>query len=130
MAVATALDRFMTWSQVTDMARRGISFGGHGMDHHLLTRVPTEVMRAEIHESRAAFDAHAISDVPTFSYPNGYWTEPIRQEVDAAGYRLGFGTRRGFVSCDDDRLTIHRLNVHEGMTGSGPMFLARIVGLL
>ena len=67
--------------------------------------------------------------VPTFSYPNGYHTPAIVERTRAAGFRLAFITRRGFVSCDNDPLTIPRLNVHESVTGSAPMLVARIVGL-
>lgn len=125
-----SVDRFVDWAQVEAMSRSGVAFGGHGMDHHLLTQVPADVVKSEIHECRDALAARSITALPTFSYPNGYWTPQVRQEVEAAGYRLAFVTKRGFVSSQDDPLTIRRLNVHEAMTASNPMFLARVVGLL
>jgi hypothetical protein len=67
--------------------------------------------------------------VAAFSYPNGNWTRDIANTVKAAGYRFAFTTRSGLVACGDERFTLPRLNIHEAMTSSAPMFLARVVGL-
>lgn len=123
-------DGFMNWGEVEAMSASGVAFGGHGAEHHLLTQVSPDEVRSEIGESKRMLDTRLNAKVATFSYPNGYWTPEIRSEVEAAGFRVAFVTRRGFVSCDDDPLTVKRLNVHEAMTGSNPMFLARVVGLL
>jgi peptidoglycan/xylan/chitin deacetylase (PgdA/CDA1 family) len=123
-------DGFMGWEEVAAMASDGIAFGGHGADHHLLTQVPLDTARAEIVESKRVLDAKLPAPVTTFSYPNGYWTPEVKALVRDAGYRLAFVTKRGFVSCTDDPFTVGRLNVHQAMTSSKPMLLARIVGLL
>ena len=46
------------------------------------------------------------------------------------GFGVAFTTERGFVTCNDDRFTLRRVNVHEDMTRTMPMFLARVTGLL
>jgi peptidoglycan/xylan/chitin deacetylase (PgdA/CDA1 family) len=125
-----AVDGFMTWDQVHEMARHDIAFGGHGAEHRLLTYVSADEARSEIGESRAMMATRFADTVPTFSYPNGYFTSAIADTVRASGYRLAFTTDRGFVRTGDNPFALGRLNVHEGMTDTTPMFLARIVGLL
>ncbi len=122
-------DGFMDWEQIGQMARQGIAFGGHGVEHRLLTQVPSDEARGEIHGAKEVLDGRLKDVVPTFSYPNGYWTPEIVDMVKASGYRLAFITHRGLVSCGDDRFTLRRLNIHESVTDTTPMFLARIVGL-
>jgi len=123
------VDGFLTWQQVERMARAGIAFGGHGAEHRLLTQVSIDEARLEIGHARRVLEMTPGCDVTSFCYPNGYVTPAVAEEVKAAGYRLAFITRRGAVSCWDDPFTIRRLNVHEAMTSSAPMFLARLVGL-
>jgi peptidoglycan/xylan/chitin deacetylase (PgdA/CDA1 family) len=122
-------DGFMSWADVATLQRQGITFGGHGAEHRLLTYVSPEEVRSELRESFAAVTGRLAEPVPTFSYPNGYVNDAIVDETGRTGYRLAFITQRGPVTHDAAPLTIKRLNVHEAMTDTAPMFLARIVGL-
>lgn len=124
------VDGFIGWHDVRAMAAHGIAFGCHGAEHLLLTEVPVAEAQVDIHASKREFDARINHLVPTFSYPNGYYTPEIVEAVRTSGFRLAFVTRRGFVSSADDRFTIARLNVHESVTATTPTFLARVLGLL
>ena len=123
-----ATDGFMSWEQVQSMGTHRVAFGAHGVEHLLLSKVSPEEAEHEIRESWTVVDARLKPAVKTFSYPNGYTTPDVVGRVKAAGYRLAFVTRWGFVSPASDPLTLPRRNVHEGGTASGPMFLARLMG--
>jgi peptidoglycan/xylan/chitin deacetylase (PgdA/CDA1 family) len=129
METLAEIDGFIGWTEVQAMAREGISFGGHGVDHLLLTQVSGEEADTEIRVSKQVIEERLQEPVLTFSYPNGYLTPEIAGKVKKFGYRLGFITRRGFVSTSDDPFTVRRLNVHEAAAKTTPMFLARVVGL-
>jgi len=122
-------DGFMSWEEAARLANEGVAFGGHGVEHHLLTQVPGDVVRAEAEGSMDVVSRTFGRPPLAFSYPNGYVNAGVVATVQAAGYRLGFITRRGHVSCDDNPLLIKRLNIHDEMTDTAPMFLARLVGL-
>jgi peptidoglycan/xylan/chitin deacetylase (PgdA/CDA1 family) len=122
-------DGFIDWSQVETMARQGVTFGGHGIDHLLLTQVSDAQADAEIEGSRRALDAQLREPTPTFSYPNGYWTPRVAAKVKSMGYRLAFIAQGGPVTCDDDPWTLRRVNIHESVTNTDALFLARLVGL-
>jgi peptidoglycan/xylan/chitin deacetylase (PgdA/CDA1 family) len=123
------VDSFMDWEQATAMSAHGIAFGGHGAEHYLLTQVSSEVAQSEIEQSIEVVRHRFPGTVPTFGYPNGSWTRSVAQQVAAAGYELAFTTQPGHVSCDDDPFSLPRMNIHEDMTHTTPMFMARLVGL-
>lgn len=127
--VLASTDGFIDWAQVREMSARGVSFGGHGMEHFLLTQVPPDIVSSEVRGSKAALDTRVGEPVPTFSYPNGYWTPDAAAAVRAAGYRLAFIAQGGPVRCDDDPFTLRRVNIHQTVTDSTPLFYARLVGL-
>jgi peptidoglycan/xylan/chitin deacetylase (PgdA/CDA1 family) len=122
-------DAFMDWSHVEAMATKGVAFGGHGAEHYLLTEVSTEIAQSEIQQSIDMVRQRFAGTVPAFGYPNGSWTPAVARQVEAAGYQLAFTTQPGHVSCNDDRFSLRRMNIHEDMTNTTPMFLARLVGL-
>lgn len=124
-----ATDGFIDWTQVHSMARQGVTFGGHGVDHLLLTQASDEQADAEIDGSKVALDERLREPTPTFSYPNGYWTPRVAAKVKSVGYRLAFIAQGGSVTCDDDPWTLRRVNIHESVTDTEALFLARLVGL-
>lgn len=122
-------DAFMAWSEVESLAREGVAFGGHGAEHRRLALLPSDERDAEIHHSKAVLASRLSPDVWAFAYPNGSCNDEVAAAVGAAGYELAFTTEPGVVTCGDNPLLLRRVNMHEDMTGSAPMFLARLVGL-
>lgn len=123
-------DTFIDWRQAEQMAREGVTFGGHGANHRLLARLPADEMKAEVQHAKAAVDSRFASMVASFSYPNGSWNREVAECVRATGYRMAFTTVPGFVACDDDPFALRRQNVHESATDTTPMFVASILGLI
>jgi peptidoglycan/xylan/chitin deacetylase (PgdA/CDA1 family) len=122
-------DRLMSWSQAREMAREGVTFGGHGATHSILTALPPEAVREEVETARETLERELPAPVTAFSYPNGDWNREVADAVDGAHYRVAFSMRRGPVAAGSDHLAVCRINIHEDVTSSTPMFLARIVGL-
>jgi peptidoglycan/xylan/chitin deacetylase (PgdA/CDA1 family) len=123
------LDTFIDWTQVELLERNGFAFGGHGAEHCVLTQVSPSIARCEVESSKRVLEARLAHSVQAFAYPNGGWNADIAQTVKAAGYRLAFTIESGHVSCDDDHFALRRVNMHEGMTRSTPMFMARLAGI-
>jgi peptidoglycan/xylan/chitin deacetylase (PgdA/CDA1 family) len=122
-------DAFMTWDQVREMAGGGISFGGHGVTHRLLTTLSRAEVETEIVGSRAALDRELPGHAIAFCYPNGDWNRAVAEVVQAHGFRLAFSTERGLAGPDNERFAIRRINMHEDVTRSVPLFLARLAGV-
>jgi peptidoglycan/xylan/chitin deacetylase (PgdA/CDA1 family) len=120
---------FLSWDEVKIMARDGIDFGSHGKSHVILPAVDTREAEREIRESKEILEKNLGQKVDAFSYPNGDCDASVAKAVQDQGYRVAFGTEQGFVCPGADPFRIRRVNIHQDMTGSIPMFLARIVGL-
>jgi peptidoglycan/xylan/chitin deacetylase (PgdA/CDA1 family) len=127
---STTPDTFMDWAEVHEMAGAGVTFGGHGADHVPLADVPVQTAEAEIREARDTMRARATGAALAFAYPNGSYNGEVVRLVKSAGYRLAFTTRPGRIQADDDPFTLKRVNIHEAMTRTPPMFLARVLGVL
>lgn len=122
-------DTFLSWEDVRAMAADGVTFGAHGTEHRPLGTLPSAEADHEVRESMRVVADQVGAPVLGLSYPNGSVTPAVGAMVAAAGYRAAFTTEPGTVSVDDDRFLLRRVNIHEDMTRSTPMFLARIVGL-
>jgi peptidoglycan/xylan/chitin deacetylase (PgdA/CDA1 family) len=61
----------LTWEQVREMSRSGISFGAHTVTHPVLSQVDTNVLRSEIESSKAEIESNTAQPVRTFAYPFG-----------------------------------------------------------
>lgn len=124
------LDTFVDWAEVDSMTQAGVAFGGHGADHRVLAQVPPDVVRYEVETSKRVLDARLRGRVYAFAYPNGAWNAAVAAVVREAGYRLAFTIEPGPVSYRDDLFALRRVSIHEDMTRSTPMFLARLTGVL
>jgi peptidoglycan/xylan/chitin deacetylase (PgdA/CDA1 family) len=123
-------ESFLSWEDVLTMSRGGIDFGSHGMRHEILTNISPEAVREEAQTSKAIIEGRIRKSVHAFSYPNGNHDAGVRKCVQECGYRIAFGTSRGFAGVEDDPLSLKRVNVHDDVTREVPMFLSSILGIL
>ena len=122
-------DTFIDWDQVDEMCRHGVTFGGHGADHRVLTQVSPELVRFEVATSKAVLDARLSTPARSFAYPNGGWNDAVAAAVRDGGYEFAFTIEPGHVSCDDNAMALRRMTMHDDMTRSAPMFMARLAGV-
>lgn len=123
------VDTFMTWAQAREMACDGVSFGGHGATHRILTQLSPDELEDELGTVRRTMMRELHADVRTFSYPNGDWNRDVAAAVLRERYTLAFVMDRGPVECGDNPMAVRRVNMFEDVSRSAPMFLARVLGL-
>src|SRR6185369_16235015 len=98
----------LTWAQIREMQRDGVTIGSHTVSHPHLTRLSAEALARELTESRAAIAAETGVATDLFCYPHGDEDEAVRAAVRAAGYRLAVATRPGPVTAGSDPLALAR----------------------
>jgi len=64
-------DLVLSWDEVREMSRRGISFGAHSVNHPILSQLPLDEAEKEILDSRRHIEKELEREVTTFCYPNG-----------------------------------------------------------
>jgi peptidoglycan/xylan/chitin deacetylase (PgdA/CDA1 family) len=126
---ASTPDRFMSWDQVQEMAQGPVTFGSHAVSHRILPRLPPDEQQRELSQSRAILEDQLGRTISLLAYPNGDYNDQVCRFAREAGYRMAFTTEPGMVSDTIDPFRVRRVNIHEGMTYSLPMFHCRILGI-
>lgn len=119
----------LTWAQVADIARGGITVGAHTHRHYILSNLDMAAAREDIATSLALIRDRVGSEPRGFAYPNGavgdYSPETIRV-LEELGVRWACTTRCGFATSSSHPLEIPR--IHTSMD-TLPLFAARLAGL-
>lgn len=121
---STAVDKTMTWEQIAELRAGGVTFGSHTSTHEILTTLSASQAEHELVSSREAIQQKLGGSCHLFSYPNGNYSEQVRELVAQAGYKLAFLDQEpGVWTRDCDPLLIPRVNVCEyHMVDSGGNF--------
>ena len=107
------LPGFVSWEQVTAMARDGIAIGSHTMHHAYLPLVRDERLQEEVAESKRVIEQHIGGPVHFISYPVGGFTPQVQALVKQAGYRGACTTNRTLTRDVIDRYALRRVKVTE-----------------
>jgi peptidoglycan/xylan/chitin deacetylase (PgdA/CDA1 family) len=92
----------------------GVKFGSHTQSHEILTRVPPGKAYRELKESKREVEERLGDSCLLFSYPNGDWSQPVRDFVAQLGYRFAFTNQQGVWTRECDPFLIPRVNLWEG----------------
>ena len=117
------VDRTLTWEQLANMARAGVTIGSHTQTHKILTAVPEDCAISEVWTSKAAIERRLHRSCSLFSYPNGGHSPLLEQLVEAAGYERAFSMATGAWDPRSSPYAIPRINICEqSVTGPGGRF--------
>jgi peptidoglycan/xylan/chitin deacetylase (PgdA/CDA1 family) len=122
-------------AQLAAMARAGHEIAGHTATHPVLTCEPVESVREELEASKRQIESWIGGPVTGFCYPNGSWSEGVRQACVDAGYAYATTTRRHINAAGQDVMTLGRRWISPdnstGLRGghSGAVFAAEVLGL-
>jgi glycosyltransferase involved in cell wall biosynthesis/peptidoglycan/xylan/chitin deacetylase (PgdA/CDA1 family) len=115
----------LTWPELRELARDGVTVGAHTRTHPRLTHVPFDVARGEIRGSYDDLRRELGTVAPVFSYPFGYHNDRVVDEVRNAGFELAVTCRSGINRFRvDDTLRLRRTNVTRRTTRG--IFAARL----
>ncbi len=104
----------LSWSNVNELIKNGVSIGSHTLSHPLMTCIKNpEELRKEILESGEMIKSRTGTFPLSFSYPFGLWNETCREIVSAAGYQMAFGVQnRRYSSQNDHTFSIPRIELY------------------
>lgn len=97
--------------EILEMAKSGIEFGSHTVNHRHLDKIPAEDVKYEVEESKKHIEDLLQNPCKTFAYPAGFFNETAQKAVKKAGYLAAFSTIYG----DDEKLNLYSLNRAEIM---------------
>jgi peptidoglycan/xylan/chitin deacetylase (PgdA/CDA1 family) len=121
-------DLMMRSEQVVDLARHGVSIGGHTLNHPILSKVPLEVARDEIVGNHRVLTDLLGRPPACFAYPNGKptldYSAAHAEVVREVGYVAAVSTAVGVATLHAHRFQMPRFvpNERHGMS-----FVARML---
>ena len=113
--------RLLDWETIREMARKGISFGGHTANHVVLPLEDESAIENEIISSKKELEEQLNREIVSFAYPNGEYNAKIRQNIANAGYKIAVTTEKRINGQGADVLALGRISLCEestrGITG-------------
>jgi peptidoglycan/xylan/chitin deacetylase (PgdA/CDA1 family) len=120
---------FMTWSEVQELARGGITIGSHTVHHPIMASLDDERRRVEVQESKNEIERQLGRPCKLFSYPNGTaddFDDCDKVNLRNAGYVAAATQIAGVNDKHTDRFALKRLNIGHGHTPQ--LFIAQVSG--
>ena len=114
---ATVPDCMLTWAQLAEMHRLGMTIGAHTLTHPNLPSAGLEAATAEIAGSKARLERELGVPVTLMSYPNGgadrYYTKDLQRVVADNRFAAAASSRNAFAGPDSDLFALERIEVEE-----------------
>jgi peptidoglycan/xylan/chitin deacetylase (PgdA/CDA1 family) len=101
----------LDWSEVADLARRGVAFGAHTRTHPRLDRADEATVDLEVREPRDAIESRLGRPCRLLAYPYGRSTRDVRGRCRL--FDAAFGTRPGLTSARDPLHDLRRIDAHD-----------------
>jgi len=98
----------LTWNQLRELAREGLTLGSHTRTHPIMTQATVEQIRQEVQSSQEDLQREIGACLPIFCYPNGNHNDTVTSVLRALGIRLAFTTLSG----QNELGSTHPLRLH------------------
>jgi peptidoglycan/xylan/chitin deacetylase (PgdA/CDA1 family) len=105
----------LTWSEVRELQKYGISFGSHTATHPQLRSLDKDALKEEIVSSKRSIEEKTGCAVDSFAYPYAFpqteteFKKVLRELLFRAEYQSGVCTIVGRAKCSSDRFFMERL---------------------
>ena len=96
-----------------------VEIGSHGMNHKHLSKLDDNTSVFEIVESKKTLEDLLDTEVISFAYPYGDYSDRETANVKNAAYLFGIGTVNGPLNTVDDRYRIRRITMFPSTSTTG-----------
>jgi peptidoglycan/xylan/chitin deacetylase (PgdA/CDA1 family) len=119
-------DMILSWADIKEMAKNGMTFGAHSVNHPILTKVPIEICRREMIQSKRDIEAILGIPVTSFAYPDGAYNKEIIAAAKESGFSCATTTNSwGLVGKRDNIFALRRIPAIEDF----PVFRGLLSGI-
>jgi len=102
----------LSWSQIKEMAKNGINFGSHTINHYNLTTLSDKDIEEELRVSKEKIEQELKKPVTGFCYPFGkkeHYNQKIKELVIKAGYQYAVTAEFGHINQSSDLFLLKRV---------------------
>jgi peptidoglycan/xylan/chitin deacetylase (PgdA/CDA1 family) len=104
---------YMTWDQIRELARAGVTIGSQSAAHLHMPDFTVERVVADITKSNARFEQELGKAPELFAYPYGEVSTEVRAQIVKAGFIAAFGQHSGVLHSDSDLYYLPRFAMNE-----------------
>jgi peptidoglycan/xylan/chitin deacetylase (PgdA/CDA1 family) len=110
-------DRYLTWDQLREMQKGGMSIQSHTCSHPILTEITMDQVRFEFSDSKRVIEENLNREVNSISIPQGFVNNEIIDIAKDCNYKYIFTSEPGLY---DDRVdgAVKRLSIYRTTTMS------------
>jgi peptidoglycan/xylan/chitin deacetylase (PgdA/CDA1 family) len=114
----------LSWEEVKDLQRQGITFGSHTCSHPLLHTLEADRILVELEQSRRVIQ-DAVNGCDGFCYPFKFpqqdprFLDRLREWLQTTGYAYCLSTNIGTVNTKEDLFALNRIPIN---SGDDPLF--------
>ncbi len=116
---------YMTWDQLRELARAGVTIGSHSASHYHMAGSGMDKVKAEIDKSNARFLKELGKKPALFAYPYGEASAEVRAYMIKEGFAASFGQHSGVIHSDSDFHYLPRFAMNENY---GDLSRVRLAG--
>ena len=101
----------LSWEEIIEMSKEGVSFGAHTHTHPSLSRIPIEEAKEEILLSKRLMEKQLGKEINTFAYPYGSDKDingEVRDIVKDSGLKCACILKDGINRAGDDVFLLKR----------------------
>ena len=99
----------LSWDEILEMHRYGITYGAHTLTHPVLTCLPFDRTKSEIYDSKAIIEDALGAPVTCFAYPYGRHNERIR-EIVRQTFTCACSDQFGLITSKSDPYLLERVD--------------------
>lgn len=112
LGIGPGRNETLGWDALRRLAAEGVTMAPHSRLHSHLPAIGDTELGEELIGSRSDLEREIGAAPPAFAYPGGGYDDRVVAALDAAGYEVGFTTRRGVNDIRKaEWLRLHRINV-------------------
>lgn len=93
-------ERYMTWDEIRQCARAGMTIGSHSHAHRSLGQMPIAEARRQIARSKEVLEQEIGQPIASFAYPfgtHGDFTPETERALIESGYEIAFNSQHGAI---------------------------------
>lgn len=108
---------YMSWDQLREMARAGVTIGSQTASHLHMPLAPAEQNLAELKASNSRFKSELGIEPEMIAYPYGEYSLAVKEVVRAVGFKTGFGQHSGVIYKNSNFFYLPRFTFNETFGG-------------
>lgn len=107
------LKGYLTWEQIRQLRKEGVTIGAHSHRHPSLPALSKEDARADLETSLRRFEQELGEKPALFAWPFGEWDAGVKALVQELGHKAAFGQHSGIAHGKHDMYWQPRFPMNE-----------------